>query len=126
MRLTPNPKTILIIDDSVDNQILLQTLLGSKGNRILCALDGQAALDLLRELPSVPDLILLDAQMPGMDGYQFRAEQQKTPRLRDIPVVVMTASDAASLNRRMIQPQGILIKPLRIEALLESISRYML
>lgn len=115
-------KLILVIDDSRDNQQLLETLILARGDQVYCTSNGQEALCLLKELSVLPDLILLDAQMPIMDGYQFRNEQRNTPRLRDIPVVVMTADDNLELNRDMLYPAGVLRKPFSLKKFEDGIS----
>ena len=114
-------KLILIIDDSLDNQALLSLLLEAKGFHVLCASNGSEALCTLRELAFLPDLILLDAQMPVMDGYQFREEQCKTDRLRLIPVVVMTGDCCVKTEERMNHPEAIMIKPLQVSSIFENI-----
>lgn len=116
-------KLILIIDDSVDNQALLKILLTVKGYKVHCASNGKEALDILTELSILPDLILLDSHMPVMDGHEFRIEQGKNPRIKNIPVVVMTGDDDELLVREdMMYPEAILLKPLHTKSLLESIS----
>lgn len=117
-------KLILVVDDSVDNQALLTMLLVAKGYKIYCASNGVEALALLKELTHLPDLILLDAQMPIMDGYQFRLAQAQDERIKNIPVVVMTADDYIGLGKKMCYPKKILTKPLNISTLIESVSYY--
>ncbi len=117
-------KLILIVDDSADNQILLNTLLTSRGHQVYCAENGMSALCMLRELSVLPDLILLDAEMPVMDGYRFRLEQSTIARLRDIPVVVMTGFDHDDLDEKMLHPEGILPKPLNIDAVFAMIANF--
>jgi CheY-like chemotaxis protein len=80
---------------------------------------------LLKELSFLPDLILLDARMPVMDGYQFRIEQQKIDRLKDIPVVVMTGDSDQHMAKDMLNPLGILIKPLQIQTVINRITMYL-
>jgi CheY-like chemotaxis protein len=121
----PTHNFILIIDDSVDNRALLTMLLEAKGFRVMCASNGEEALDLLRELAYLPNLILLDAQMPVMDGYKFRELQCKTDRLRSIPVIVMTGDCCIQTDERMNHPQAIMIKPLNVKSLLESVLPYL-
>ena len=118
-------KTILIIDDSVDNQNLLNLFFTSNGHHVHCASNGVEALQILNELSQLPDMILLDAQMPIMDGYQFRFEQSLLARLKNIPVIVMTGDENCLLEERMMHPQGILIKPLQIANLIKSTSPYL-
>lgn len=115
-------KLILIIDDSVDNQALLKMIFEVNGFQVHCASNGKEALCLLQELSNLPNVILLDAQMPVMDGYQFRQEQSKNERIKDIPVVVMTGDDDSELYKKMIMPEGILMKPLHLNSLIESVS----
>lgn len=112
-------KLILIVDDSVDNCALLKMLLEAKGFKTLTAKNGRDALALLVELTQLPDLIFLDAQMPVMNGFEFRVEQEKNSRLREIPVVVMSADSSESMFERMNHPLDVLIKPLRSETVLE-------
>jgi CheY-like chemotaxis protein len=118
-------KNILIIDDSVDNQNLLNLFFSSNGHNVQCASNGVEALQILNELSQLPDMILLDAQMPIMDGYQFRLEQCLVERLKNIPVIIMTGDDSGLLDERMMHPEGILIKPLQIASLIKSTSRYL-
>lgn len=115
-----NRKFIFVIDDSKDNQDLLELLLASKGYRIQCATNGQDALAILKELSTLPDLIILDAHMPVMDGYEFRAEQKKLERLADIPVLVMTGDEDVD-NVNMLEPAEILIKPLNIKSVVDAV-----
>jgi len=117
-------KLILVVDDSTDNQDLLKMLLVAKGYRVYCVSNGKEALSLLSELSYLPDLILLDAQMPIMDGHEFRLEQCKNDRIKDIPVVVMTGENDADLDEKMIHPQKILLKPLDIKSLVDSVSTF--
>ena len=115
-------KLILIVDDSKDNQELLKIVLLSKGFKVHCASNGQEALAMLLELSTLPDLILLDAQMPVMDGYEFRIQQNKLERIKNIPVLVMTGDSDKSMNQDMNAPCGVLVKPLSVNTILESIS----
>jgi CheY-like chemotaxis protein len=113
---------VLVIDDSEDNQILLSMLLKSKGYQVYTASNGREALALLSELSTLPDLILLDAQMPIMNGYQFRAEQKMNSRLKNIPVIVMTADDNLKTLDKMLDPHLVLIKPLDCNRIISEIA----
>lgn len=118
-------KLILIVDDSTDNQELLKIILLSNGYTVHCASNGHEALQMLLEFSSLPDLILLDAQMPVMDGYEFRSLQIKTERIKNIPVVVMTGDSDACVGKDMSAPCGVLVKPLRLNSVIETISLYL-
>ncbi len=120
-----NGKHILIVDDSTDNQELLKIILLSNGYTVHCASNGHEALQMLLELSTLPDLILLDAQMPVMDGYEFRAQQNMTDRIKNIPVIVMTGDSDTSMGKHMNDPCGVLVKPLRLNSIIETISLYL-
>jgi len=79
---------ILIVDDAVENVQMLNAVLGEE-HELLFALNGPRALQLVHE--QRPDLILLDAVMPGMDGYEICAALHATPEVRDIPIIFVTA-----------------------------------
>ncbi len=100
-------------------------LLCANGHQVHCASNGKEALGLLTELSTMPDLILLDAHMPTMDGFQFRQLQKLNPRFRDIPVIVMTGEDDERMGDRMMKPHGILVKPLSVKSIVDSISLYL-
>ena len=80
---------VLLVDDQRDNLDVLVGMLRSEGYDLRVALNGTVALDLARRF--APDLILLDVQMPQMDGFEMCRELQADPALRDIPVVFLTA-----------------------------------
>ena len=121
---TLQKKLILIVDDSLDNQNLLELIFTSHGFKVHSASNGSDALLLLKELSDLPDLIMLDAQMPVMDGYQFRIEQSKIARLKNIPVVVMTGNADQRMDHDMLKPLDIFIKPLKIQSVINTISVY--
>ena len=81
---------ILVVEDDEDAREAMVALLQMKGYRAVPAGNGREALDYLDQAPP-PDLIILDLWMPVMDGWQFRSEQMKNPRLADIPVIVVSA-----------------------------------
>ena len=84
-----NRGVILIVDDIPDNLALLSDALDDAGYRVLVAMDGPSAL--ARVVRRRPDLILLDAMMPGMDGFETCRQLKAQPDSADIPVLFMTA-----------------------------------
>jgi CheY-like chemotaxis protein len=82
-------RTVLAVDDDVDVLETLEMVLEGLGCQVLVARDGHEALVLLRS-GRRPDLILLDLMMPGMNGWQFRAEQQNDRALSSIPTIALT------------------------------------
>jgi CheY-like chemotaxis protein len=87
--------------------------------------NGQDALDKLRSGERA-DLILLDLMMPVKDGFQFRAEQEIDPKMSKIPVIIMSANGSVSANKELGMVAHYLKKPIDLDALLESINRYLL
>ena len=83
------PATILLVDDRSENLIALEAVLEPLGHTLLCADSGEAALKHL--LMHDVALILLDVQMPGMDGFETAARIKERQRTRDIPIVFLTA-----------------------------------
>lgn len=81
--------TVLIADDSLVIRAVVRDGLENEGYRVTEAIDGDAALELCRQTP--PDVVLLDIEMPGLDGYQVLAALKSDARLRDIPVVFLTS-----------------------------------
>ena len=87
---------ILIVEDDFDIREALTQILEEEGYAVREAANGREALDVAaRELPS---LILLDLMMPVMNGWQFRAEQIKDPRLAPVPVLVISADPHLQLE----------------------------
>jgi DNA-binding response OmpR family regulator len=84
-------KSILIIDDTLDNLRLLSTVLGKEGYQIQCANNGPMALIMVEN--SLPDLILLDIRMPDMDGYEVCRALKANEQTRHIPVMFLSALD---------------------------------
>jgi len=83
---------ILIVDDEIDTLLPLKMSLEVEDYLVLGASNGYEALELAKT--NIPDLILLDIMMPGMDGYEVCARLKKDPVLRNIPVIMLTAKDA--------------------------------
>src|SRR5258708_6287340 len=80
--------TVLVVDDSNENLLLLTQALESDGYRVLSATDGEAGLLLTRHDP--PDLVLLDVRLPGLDGFEVCRRVKRRPSTRLTPVVLVT------------------------------------
>src|SRR5574341_146876 len=93
--------SILIIDDNEDDALLIRRLLESrKAYRLFHARDGWEALAQARQ--KLPDLIVADLMLPGMDGFGVVEELQLDPRTRDIPIVVVSAKDISPEERKRL------------------------
>jgi len=84
-------QNILLVDDFPDNLKVLRTILIKQKYQVRVAINGEMALNSAREFP--PDLILLDIQMPDMDGFEVCEKIKSNPKICDIPVIFLSASD---------------------------------
>lgn len=121
--MTTEPYSVLIIDDDTDVRESVEDALKEEGYRVNSAANGKEALHLLKDEKLKPNVILLDIMMPEMDGWAFRAEQQRQPELASIPVLVFTAYGASRDMAQQLHAAGFLRKPLRLDDLLSTISR---
>ena len=112
--------SILIVDDDTDLREVLGELLSDEGYRTHLCANGRAALDLLRS-GARPRLILLDLTMPEMDGWAFRQAQLEDAQLREIPVVVMSAS--RGVDDAVLGGAEILKKPVGLDEILAAVER---
>lgn len=117
------PCTILVVDDDPDIRDIVADILCDEGYRALGAENGRHALRMLREEGLRPQLILLDMMMPELDGWGFRAEQQRDAELARIPVVVFTAHELPGQTAAQMQAAGFLKKPIRLAQLLDAVKR---
>ena len=113
---------LMIIDDDDDIRDTVVQVLSDEGYRVSAARHGEDALEQLRAADALPDLILLDLRMPVMDGATFRQEQLADPRLRDVPVIVLSADATAAQQTATMQARGHLKKPVNLDTLLAAIT----
>jgi putative two-component system response regulator len=110
-----NQNDIIVVDDNANNLNLLEELLQQQGHAVRLFQRGRPALAAARNNP--PDLILLDINMPEMDGYQVCEQLKSSCELSGIPVIFLTALDAPEDRLRGFQCGGVdyISKPFRIE-----------
>jgi CheY-like chemotaxis protein len=119
----PEPLAILVVDDDLAVLNALTELLESEGYKVATAIDGLEALGQLRG-GLRPCVIVLDLMMPVMDGWDFRHEQMKDQALRDIPVVVITATGFSETSvKAQFGDIEFVAKPPHIRGLLDAIRR---
>jgi CheY-like chemotaxis protein len=116
-----DPKTILVVDDDCDAREALSEFFKANGYAVACAENGQVALDQIETWQVPPGLILLDVQMPVMDGRAFLHRARQDHQLRDVPIIVATAYP----SRGTSGATAILSKPLRPERLLSSVQQFL-
>jgi CheY-like chemotaxis protein len=107
------------VDDDLLNTTLVMRTLQSNGYEVITAGDGEQALEALKK--KIPDLILLDVQMPKMDGYSFIMKKTADPALSKIPVIVLTAEKKTEPLFKRHGVKSYLLKPINPEELLNKI-----
>ncbi len=112
---------VLVVDDESDLRRLVAALLSGHGYDVVLAQHGREALGRLCE--HCPDLVLLDLNMPVMDGWQFRAEQRRLvePHLVNIPVLIFTGADGADQHAATLDAVGAIEKPFDPDRLLNAV-----
>ncbi|PNW42215.1 UNVERIFIED_CONTAM: hybrid sensor histidine kinase/response regulator [Euhalothece sp. KZN 001] len=111
------PDTILVVDDSPDNVLLVQSILEEDGYHIEIAEDGESAIAQVEANP--PQLILLDVMMPGMDGFEVTERIRQQQALPFIPILLITAYDQPSVVKGLDSGADDFIrKPVELEELL--------
>jgi len=115
-------KTILVIEDNEMNMKLMRAVLKTGHYRMLEAMDAESGLSLVRE--HRPDLILMDIQLPGMDGLSATKLIKADPDLKDIPVYALTgfAMEGDKEKARNIGFSGYIVKPFSVKGLLETLA----
>jgi CheY-like chemotaxis protein len=115
-----------VVDDDEATREAYSLALGQCGLRVVTAHHGRHALEQLRLCPEEdrPCCILLDLMMPVMDGWQFRAEQRRDPRLANVPVIVCSAQGGVEQRAGSLEAACYLNKPVEVEELLAVVRRY--
>jgi len=117
----PN-RAVLVVEDDADLGDVVSMVLEASGYEPVLAKDGREALERLRTMR--PGVILLDLMMPGMNGWELRAEQLRDPKLRAVPVVVMTGDGNAASKAAALDAADYLQKPIDVPKLLQMMARY--
>jgi len=117
--------TIVIVEDQPDNLKLLTTLLTIKGHQVVGLPNGDRLTDVVRSQPA-PDLVLLDIQLPGRDGYELLAELQGLPE-RSWKVVALTAHALPEDRTRASAAgfDGYITKPIDVRTFPAEVARYL-
>jgi CheY-like chemotaxis protein len=114
---------VLIVEDDPDVRDVLCEVLRDEGYGVVGAANGLEALQRLRS-GAPPCLILLDLMMPVMNGWEFRAEQQRDAALREIPVVILSGNGNMERDAGELGAAVYLSKPMNLDTLLAIVARY--
>jgi chemosensory pili system protein ChpA (sensor histidine kinase/response regulator) len=119
------PLTVMVVDDSPSVRRVLSNLLRATGWTPLPARDGLEALEILEKLPTPPDLMLVDVEMPRMDGYELLATVKSDEGYPEVPVVMVTSRAGAKHRGKASElgADGFLVKPYQDQQLLATIRR---
>lgn len=119
---------VLLVEDNETNQQIAVELLATVGIRVELAAAGQEALDKLHAADDdYYDLILMDLEMPGMDGHQATRQIRQNPHLNHVPIIAMTAHAMADVRQRCMDEgmQDFLAKPVQPDALFTTLARWL-
>ncbi|MFP4437798.1 MAG: ATP-binding protein [Chloroflexaceae bacterium] len=121
--MTEQP-VILYIEDNPDNQRLIQRILTTRGYSVLIARDGPAGLALARE--TQPMLVLVDLNIPGLDGYETTTRLRSLPHLQTTPIVALTADNRSSAREHALVAgcDGYISKPIDVRRLPGQITEF--
>jgi len=117
-------KTVLIVEDSELNMRLFNDLLEAFGYRTVKTRDGRTAVQLARE--NMPDLIVMDIQLPEISGLEITDRLKKDTQLKNIPVVAVTAFAMRGDEQKILAAgcDAYLSKPISVTTFLETIRRF--
>ena len=117
-------KTILVIEDDAFSMKLVTSLLEIGNFNILEALDAETGIRLARE--HQPDLILMDIQLPGMDGLSATRAMKYEPALNNTPIVALTANAMVGDKEKALEAgcTGYISKPIDVRAFLDNLSHF--
>jgi CheY-like chemotaxis protein len=116
---------ILLIEDNAQNRYLAGFLLGHSGYEVVEAVSGPEGLALAAQI--TPDLILLDIQLPGMDGHAVARALKSHPELKRIPIVAVTSYAMAGDREKCIAAgaEGYIEKPIAPESFVAEVERFL-
>ncbi|HMN63265.1 MAG TPA: response regulator [Anaerolinea sp.] len=123
--MSNSEKTIFHIEDNFDNRLLVNRLLTASGYRVVEAENADRARSLLQA--SAPDLILMDINMPDVDGYTLTHELKSYPALANVPIVAITANVMKGDRERTLNAgcDGYIEKPIDVDHFIEQVESFL-
>jgi two-component system cell cycle response regulator DivK len=118
-------KTVLYIEDTFENRMLIKRILQAEGYIVLEAENAHRAMDVIAQ--NTPDLILMDINMPDIDGYTLTSRLRTMPKLRTIPILALTANVMRGDRERSLAAgcDGYIQKPIDVDTFSDLIARYL-
>lgn len=115
-------KTVLVVEDSDPTRRLIELCLGLDGLDVVHAANGEVGLEIARDV--LPDVIILDIALPGIDGWAVLEQLRHDPATQNIPVLVATAHDSAVMKKKAdaATAEAFVGKPFDLNVLREAIA----
>jgi CheY-like chemotaxis protein len=119
--------TIVVVEDQPDSLKLLATLLTLRGHTVIALASGEGLLAAVRDQPPGPDLVLLDIQLPGRDGFALLEELRALPEPRRWKVVALTAHAMPADRQRALAAgfDGYITKPIDVRTFPREVAAYL-
>jgi CheY-like chemotaxis protein len=116
---------ILYVEDNRDNRVLVRRVLEAEGYRVLEAEDGPTGIEIARN--ERPALILMDINLPEVDGFQVTVQLRALPELRDVPIIALTANVMKGDREKTLEAgcSGYIQKPIDIDLLPEQVAAFL-
>ncbi|GAP14903.1 FOG: CheY-like receiver [Longilinea arvoryzae] len=118
-------KMILHIEDNFENRMLVRRLLAAEGYQVIEAEEAFQALDILKT--KIPDLILMDINMPDMDGYTLTNTIKSMPGLSEIPIIAITANVMKGDREKTLKAgcDGYIEKPIDVDRFPDQVAHFL-
>lgn len=117
--------TVLYVEDNHENRLLVRRILQAEGYSVLEAESAQQAMVIIKSQP--PDLILMDINLPGIDGYTLTSHLKSLPYLKKVPIVAMTSNVMQGDRERTFEAgcDGYIQKPIDVDNLSNQINHFL-
>jgi two-component system cell cycle response regulator DivK len=117
-----NKATILYVEDNAENRMLIRRILQAEGFNMIEASSAKQALEII--LQERPDLILMDINLPEMDGYTLTARLKAMPQLNNVPIIALTANVMRGDRERTLEAgcDGYIQKPVDVDLIPQQIN----
>jgi two-component system, cell cycle response regulator DivK len=118
-------RAILHVEDNSENRMLVKRLLQSGGFEVLEASDAEQAMEIIKNY--IPDLILMDINMPDVDGYTLTNKIKAMPGFSKVPIVAITANVMKGDREKTMRAgcDGYIEKPIDVDSFLDTIDRFL-
>ena len=119
-------KKILVVEDNDTNLYLITFILEKKGHNVIAAKTGEAGIELA--LKERPDLILMDIQLPGINGLETTRRIRASPAIADVPILALTSYALVGDREQVLSAgcTGYIEKPINPETIMAEIEKYLL